>query len=130
MIRNILYFLSFVLFTLFFYIAVLFDINDHKDNYDHIILISGSYYKYVQHIADHLKIFDSSVGTNNKLNMISLNKVIYLNKKFNNPIFDYIGDSKKDIPIWELSRNVLVVDHGKITKYISHLNYKTVSKRS
>tara|TARA_B100000497_G_scaffold50492_1_gene58216 strand:+ start:293 stop:844 length:552 start_codon:yes stop_codon:yes gene_type:complete len=105
-------------------------IKDHKINYDHVILISGSYYKYVKYIADHLKIFDSAAGTNNKLNMISLNKVIYLNKKFNNPIFDYIGDSRKDIPIWELSRNALVVDHGKITKYISHLKYTIVSKRS
>ena len=105
-------------------------INENKDNYDHITLISGSYYKYVQYIADHLQIFDSAVGTNNKLNMISLNKVIYLNKKFDNPIFDYIGDSRKDIPIWEQCRNILVVDHGKITNYISHLNYKIVSKRS
>ena len=61
--------------------------------------------------------------------MISLSKVTYLNEKFNNPIFDYIGDSKKDIPIWELSRNVLVVDHGEITKYISHLKYTIVCKR-
>jgi hypothetical protein len=105
-------------------------INENKDNYDHIILISGCYYKYVQYIANHLKIFDSTAGTNNKLNMIGVNKIIYLNKKFDNPIFDYIGDSRKDIPIWELSRKVLVVDHGKIKKYISHLNYKIVSKRS
>jgi len=105
-------------------------INEQKNNYDHVILISGSYYKYVQHIAEHLKIFDSFAGTNNKLNMVSSNKVIYLKEKFDDPVFDYIGDNKKDIPIWELSRNVLVVDHGKIIKYISHLNYKVVSKRS
>ena len=105
-------------------------INEHKDNYDHIILISGSYYKYVQYIADHLKIFDSVAGTNNKLNMISFNKVKYLQEKFNYPIFDYVGDNIKDIPIWELSRNILVVDHGNIKKYISHLKYKIVSRRS
>ena len=62
--------------------------------------------------------------------MISSSKVTYILEKFNNPIFDYIGDSRKDIPIWELSRNILVVDHGKITKYIAHLNYKIVSKRN
>lgn len=105
-------------------------INNQKNNYDHIILISGSYYKYVQKIAEHVKIFDSFAGTNNKLNMISSSKVTYILEKFNNPIFDYIGDSRKDIPIWELSRNILVVDHGKITKYIAHLNYKIVSKRN
>ena len=103
---------------------------EQKKNYDHVILISGSYYKYVKHIAEHLRLFDSFAGSNIKLNMISSNKVKFLLEKFDNPIFDYIGDNRKDIPIWELSRNVLVVDHGNITKYISHLNYKIVSKRS
>tara|TARA_Y100000389_G_C17236700_1_gene400943 strand:+ start:104 stop:655 length:552 start_codon:yes stop_codon:yes gene_type:complete len=105
-------------------------INEQKNNYDHVILISGSYYKYVQYIAEHLKMFDSFVGTNSELNMVGFNKVLHLKEKLDNPIFDYIGDNKKDIPIWELSRNVLVVDHGKIIKYISHLNYKVVSKRN
>ena len=41
--------------------------------------------------------------------------------------FDYIGDSKKDIPIWEASRNAFVVDRGNITKHIKHINYKTIS---
>ena len=104
-------------------------INKQKNNYDHIILISGSYHKYVQQIAEHVKIFDSFAGTNNKLNMISFNKVKYLQEKFNYPIFDYVGDNIKDIPIWELSRNILVVDHGNITKYISHLKYKIISRR-
>ena len=105
-------------------------INEQKNNYDHVILISGSYYKYVQYIAEHLKMFDSFVGKNSELNMVGFNKVLHLKEKLDNPIFDYIGDNKKDIPIWELSRNVLVVDHGKIIKYISHLNYKVVSKRN
>jgi hypothetical protein len=61
--------------------------------------------------------------------MISFNKVKYLNDKFNNPIYDYIGDNIKDLPIWKLSRKVLVVDHGNIINKISHLKYKVISKR-
>ena len=51
------------------------------------------------------------------------------NKHFHNPIFDYVGDSIKDLYIWEKSRHVLVVDHGNIINRISHLNYKVISKR-
>jgi hypothetical protein len=61
--------------------------------------------------------------------MISINKVKYLNNKFNNPIYDYIGDNIKDLPIWKQSRKVLVVDHGNIINKISHLKYKVISKR-
>jgi phosphoserine phosphatase len=104
-------------------------IKNEKDNYDHIILISGSYYKYVKAVYDHLKIFDSYAGTDHNVNMISFNKVKYLNNKFNNPIYDYIGDNIKDLPIWELSRKILVVDHGNIIKKISHLKYKVISKK-
>ena len=59
--------------------------------------------------------------------MISFNKINYLKKNFNNIVFDYVGDSKKDIPIWEASRKAFVVDHGNITKYIKHINYKIIS---
>jgi len=104
-------------------------IRNEKDKYNHIILISGSYYKYVKAVYDHLKIFNSYAGTDLSVNMISINKVKYLNNKFNNPIYDYIGDNIKDLPIWKLSRKVLVVDHGNIINKISHLKYKVISKR-
>ena len=104
-------------------------IKKERENYNHVILISGSYHKYVETIANYLMLFDSYVGTCKKINMISDNKLLYLNTKFNNPIFDYIGDNKKDIIIWESCRNALVVDHGNITKHIKHLEYKVISKR-
>ena len=102
-------------------------IKNNKKNYTHIILISGSYYKYVESISNYLNIFDSYAGTTLSINMISFNKIKYLKKNFNNIIFDYVGDSKKDIPIWEASRKAFVVDHGNITKYIKHINYKIIS---
>jgi hypothetical protein len=52
-----------------------------------------------------------------------------LNYHFNNPVYDYIGDSIKDLPIWESARRIFVVDHGNILNKISHLNYEVISKR-
>ena len=104
-------------------------INFIKENckrYTHIILISGSYYKYVNSVADYLEIFDSSTGTSSSINMISSNKTNYLKNNFNNFVFDYIGDSKKDIPIWEESRKAFVVNRKNITKHLNHINYEVI----
>ena len=99
----------------------------NKDKYHQTILISGSYYKYVDAVATHINLFDSSVGTTEDINMISLNKVEYLNNKYGNVIFDYIGDSKKDIPIWEVARTAYVVENKNILNHIRHINYHVIS---
>ena len=101
-------------------------INKNRKKYTHIILISGSYYRYVESIADYLNIFDSSKGTCITVNMISSNKITYLKNNFNNFIFDYIGDSKKDIPIWEKSRKAYVVDRKNITKHLKNIDYEII----
>ena len=101
-------------------------IKKNKQKYTHIILISGSYYKYVESIADYLNIFDSFKGTSITINMISSNKTTYLKNNFNNFVFDYIGDSKKDIPIWEESRKAFVVDRKNITKYLKNIDYEII----
>lgn len=98
-------------------------INKNHKKYTHIILISGSYYKYVESIANYLNIFDSFKGTSLTVNMISSNKTTYLKNNFDNFVFDYIGDSKKDIPIWEKSRKAFVVDRKNITKHLKNINY-------
>jgi predicted mannosyl-3-phosphoglycerate phosphatase (HAD superfamily) len=101
-------------------------INANRKNYTHVILISGSYYKYVESIANYLNIFDSYKGTSTTTNMISSNKTTFLKNNFNNFVFDYIGDSKKDIPIWEKSRKAFVVDRKNITKYLKNINYEII----
>ena len=102
-------------------------IKDNKEKYTYTILISGSYYKYVDAISKYLGLFDFSVGTTLETNMISLNKTRYLKDKFGDLIFDYIGDSKKDIPIWESARTAYVVDNSNITNQLKHIKYKIIS---
>ena len=101
-------------------------INKNRKKYTHVILISGSYHKYVKSIADYLNIFDSYKGTSITINMISSNKTTYLKNNFNNFVFDYIGDSKKDIPIWEKSRKAFVVNRKNITKHLKNIDYEII----
>ena len=64
-----------------FNIGVINFIHQNKINYEHVILISGSYYRYVESVADYLGLFDSFSGTTTTVNMISFNKIKYLNCK-------------------------------------------------
>ena len=80
-------------------------ITNNREKYTYTILISGSYYKYVDAISKYLGLFDFSAGTTLETNMISLNKTRYLEDKFGDLIFDYIGDSKKDIPYLGICKN-------------------------
>ena len=102
-------------------------ITNNKEKYTYTILISGSYYEYVDAISKYLGLFDFSVGTTLETNMISLNKTRYLKDKFGDLIFDYIGDSKKDIPIWESARTAYVVNNSNIASQLKHIRYKIFS---
>ena len=98
-------------------------IKTNKQHYESTILISGSYYEYVNAIADHLKIFDLKVGTTLHKNMISMNKVVFIREKFDNASFDYIGDSVKDVPIWLHARKAYVVNPEKIKNKLKGIDY-------
>ena len=106
--------------------AVIDFIKTNKKHYISTILISGSYYKYVEHIADYLKIFDHRAGTTLTNNMISMNKVKYIRNKFDITALDYIGDSTKDIPIWLEARKAYVVNSEKIKTKLKNIDYISI----
>ena len=51
--------------------------------------------------------FFESFGTKNNFNMVGSNKVKFINEKLNIKDFDYFGNSKKDIPIWEYCKKII-----------------------
>ena len=102
-------------------------IKTNKKKYSSTILISGSYYEYVDAFARHLDLFDYSAGTTLEINMVGLNKVKYLRQFFDDSQFDYIGDSKKDIPIWENARHSYVVNDNNVSNYIKHIDHTIIN---
>ena len=70
MIRNIVYILSFALFTIFFYIVVLFDINDHKYSLEKIISEQANIeFKILGNLS-----LDLGVNTKIKAKLLSIKK--------------------------------------------------------
>ena len=82
-------------------------VRDVKNRHRVVYLISGSHQILVDQIHQHLKIFFESFGTQHNFNMVGRNKVKFIREKLKIINFDYLGNSKKDLPIWEYCNKII-----------------------
>jgi hypothetical protein len=76
-------------------------INENRHKYEKIILVSATPDFFVKRILQSITCFDEIYGSVN-INLKGENKVIFIIKNLNKN-FDYIGNSKDDIPIFKKS---------------------------
>ena len=93
--------------------AALDYIKDVKNRHRVVYLISGSHQLLVDQIDRHLKIFFESFGTNIDFNMVGKNKVEFINNELKILEFDYLGNSKQDLPIWEYTKKIIFTNISK-----------------
>ena len=98
---------------LHFNIAILDYIRDVKNRHRVVYLISGSHQLLVDQIDRHLRIFFESFGTNIDFNMVGKNKVKFINNELKILEFDYLGNSKQDLPIWEYTKKIIFTNASK-----------------
>jgi len=98
--------------------AALDYIRDVKNRHRVVYLISGSHQLLVDQIDRHLKIFFESFGTNIDFNMVGKNKVEFINNELKILEFDYLGNSKQDLPIWEYTKKIIFTNVSKDLKKI------------
>ena len=111
-------------------------IRDVKNRHRVVYLISGSHQILVDQIDQHLKIFFESFGTKNNFNMVGKNKVKFINEKLNIIEFDYLGNSKKDLPIWGHCKKIIytnvsfnlkkIINASKLTKIEVKEDFKKI----
>ena len=95
-------------------------IRDVKNRHRVVYLISGSHQTLVDQIDQNLKIFFESFGTTNSFNMVGYNKVKFISEKLNIIEFDYLGNSKKDLPIWKYCEKIIYTNvSGRLRKIIN-----------
>lgn len=75
----------------------------------HIILATGSAKAHGEAIAAHLGLFNEVAATDNGLNLTSHRKRDLLNGRFGEAGYDYIGNSRDDIAIFDHARQSIVV---------------------
>ena len=76
----------------------IFEKSDFKNR--KMILVSGSPNAFVAKVAEYLKVFNFSKGSSEEINLVGKNKLDFIKSNFGKD-FDYIGNSKDDIPLWE-----------------------------
>ena len=78
-----------------------------------IVLATASPAIWAQGIAEQLKCFTEVFATEKNINLSRHHKAALLVEKFGDQGFDYIGDSKDDIAVWEKSNVATIVNHRK-----------------
>jgi 4-hydroxybenzoate polyprenyltransferase/phosphoserine phosphatase len=78
-----------------------------------IVLATASHRDLAQKIADHLNIFDEVIATDDEVNIKSKIKRDELVMKYGEKGFDYVGNSKCDLPVWRSANNSYIVNASK-----------------
>jgi 4-hydroxybenzoate polyprenyltransferase/phosphoserine phosphatase len=104
-----------------------------------IILATASHQKYGNAIAAHLGLFDGVIASSGAVNLKSAAKRDALVQRFGEAGFDYVGNSRDDIAVFEAARAGIVVapdraaacwavEHNALVFRDEPLTLKTVAK--
>lgn len=75
-----------------------------------LVLCTASDRLLAQPIADHLDLFDDVLSSDGKVNLAGDQKAQLLIERFGEKGFDYVGNSRADVPVWKAARSAIVVN--------------------
>lgn len=103
-------------------------IKNYKAEKQDVFLVTGSHMLYAEKVADTLNLFDNVFATEQE-NLVSKSKANHLEQIFGKHKFDYIGDSSKDIPVWESSNKKYLVSRNGKNKF-KNINFESIIRSS
>lgn len=74
-----------------------------------LILATGSHERFAEAIADHLGLFDAILATDATCNLTATRKRDALTREFGDGGFDYVGNSRADIAVFDAAGSAIVV---------------------
>jgi len=75
----------------------------------YLVLATASNIRLARAVADHLELFDEVLGSDAGRNLKGRRKLQALQEQFGQVGFDYIGDARADLPLWEAARKAYLV---------------------
>ncbi|SFV60093.1 integral membrane protein [hydrothermal vent metagenome] len=81
-----------------------------------IVLATASHKYYAKQVFDFLNLFDKLMASDKNFNLSSQNKANKLIEIYGKGNFDYIGDHKRDIPVWLAGEVAIMVNVNKNVK--------------
>lgn len=76
----------------------------------HTALVTASHQALAEKIAAHHGIFDEVYGSSGSNNLKGASKAVFLEERFGKQGFDYMGDARADIPVWEKATKAITVN--------------------
>ncbi len=103
-------------------------IKEEKGKGRKIYLLTAANQMIADDVADYLGIFSGTFGSTDKVNLSGDRKLKTIFQTINNTQFDYIGNSKADIPIWEKSNKIIMVNPktGIKNKFLKNDNVQLI----
>lgn len=101
-------------------------ISAHRAKGGRLILATGSSQLLADRVADHLGFFDEVHGSSKQVNLVGANKARFLVGRFGHNSFSYIGDSRVDLPVWEVSSSIITVKASQSLRKSTELMGKPV----
>lgn len=84
-----------------------------------LYLVTGANEKFAQAVAQELQLFDGVIGSTASENLIGEVKAKRLIERFGQRHFEYIGDSKTDLPVWQEAKACGVVGSSTFCRSVS-----------
>lgn len=75
-----------------------------------LILCTASDRSIAVSIAEYLEIFDEVIASDGSVNLAGQYKAEALSERFGHAGFDYAGNSRADLPVWQCARRAVVVN--------------------
>ena len=91
-------------------------IKEEKGKGRKVYLLTAANQKIADKVANHLGCFTGAFGSNDKTNLSGKQKLKRVYEIIGNAQFDYIGNSKADIPIWEKTNKIIMVNSKTVVK--------------
>lgn len=84
-------------------------INTHRASGGRTALVTATNQHIAERIADHLGLFDEVHGSDGAQNLKGDAKAAFLVNRYGAGNYDYIGDSRADLPVWRSARRAVTV---------------------
>jgi 4-hydroxybenzoate polyprenyltransferase len=76
----------------------------------HVALVTGSHENLAQQVANHVRLFDTVLATNESRNLIGSNKAALLERTFGAGNFEYVANGRVDLAVWQKSGAAVTVN--------------------
>ncbi|WP_236545301.1 UbiA family prenyltransferase [Tropicimonas marinistellae] len=89
---------------------VLDHIRAHRAAGGRTALVTATDQEIAQEIAEHLQLFDEVHASDGETNLKGATKAAFLQERYGQGGFDYIGDNQADVEVWKAARKAITVN--------------------